>query len=102
MSTEPTDSSNLVQVDAYMVPEERAARYIADRERLAAFSIAYMTQFCASVQRCWEGSEDGEAVVGMNEAGEIISLIHLDPDGVRLLDKPDELKEYLRPNSTSD
>lgn len=102
MSSKRTDSSNMVQVDAYLIPEERAAQYVADRERLAAFASAYMTQFCASVQRCWQGSEDGEAVVGLNEAGEIISMIHLDPDGVRSLDKPDDLKAYLRPDPTAE
>lgn len=98
MSSDPTRSSNLVQVDAYMIPEESAAQYIADRERLAAVAIAYMSRFCTFVERCWQGSEDGEAIVGLDEAGEIISMIHLDPDGVRLLDRPDDLQDYLRPD----
>lgn len=102
MSSEPTRSSNLVQVDTCLVPEERAAQYIADRERLAAFAIACMSRFCASAERCWQGSEDREAIVELDEAGEIISMIHLDPDGVSLLDRADDLQDYLRPMRAAD
>ena len=83
-------------VDAYMVPNEEVDQYIADREELAAVAIGLMSPFCASVERCWKGSQDGEAIVGLDSAGEIISMIHLDPDGIELLHKPDELKAYLR------
>ena len=97
MSKKSTQPSNMVQVDAYMIPVERAEQYIADRETLAALAIELMTPFCASVERCWQGSEDGEAIVGLNGAGEILSMIHLDPDGIKLLDNVVALKEYLQP-----
>ena len=36
-------------------------------------------------------------IVGLNGAGEILSMIHLDPDGIKLLDNVVALKEYLQP-----
>lgn len=88
--------SGMTLVDVYMVPNENVGQYIADRERLAATAIKLMTPFCASVERCWKGSQDGEAIVGFNATGEIVSMIHLDPDDIELLNKPKELEAYLQ------
>lgn len=96
MAREFETASGMTLVDAYWVPNSEAGQYIADREALAEVATEFLKPFCASVERCWKGSEDGEAIVGMNSVGEIISLIHLDPDGVALLRKPEQLKAYLQ------
>lgn len=96
MTHESGKPSGMTLVDAYMVPDEDVDEYIADRERLAALAIKILTPSCALVERCWQGSEDGEAVVGFNAEGEILSMIHLDPDGIELLGKPEALRAYLR------
>ena len=96
MTRKSKKSFGMTCVDAYMVPNEDVAQYIADREKLAALAIELMKPSCASVERCWEGSQDGEAIVGFNAAGEIVSMIHLDPDGIKMLSNPEELKAYLQ------
>lgn len=78
-----------------MIPNEDLEQYIADRERLAARAIELLTPFCASVERHWQGSEDGEAVVGYDAQGNIFSHVHLDPDGIALLNRPGALEAYL-------
>lgn len=96
MTRKSKKASGMTLVDAYMVPNKHVDQYIADREKLAAIATELMKPFCASVERCWKGSQDGEAIVGFNSAGEIVSMIHLDPDGIELLNKPKELEAYLQ------
>lgn len=78
--TELPTRQGMVLVDAYWIPQANAANYINKREHLAQRLQVAMAQFCNKVERCWAGSEDGEAVVGYNSAGEIQTLRHLDPD----------------------
>ena len=67
-------------VDAYRVPACEAEAYRARREQLAQAARAHFRAAgCAAVQRCWAGSEDGEAVVGLDENGALLCLVHLDP-----------------------
>lgn len=34
------------------------------------------------MERLFAGSEDGEAIVGFNKKGEMVKLIHLDPETI--------------------
>ena len=89
---------DMVRVDAYMVPRSMARAYIADREACAEAAMAVMRTFCAHVSRDWAGSEDGEAVVGCDERGDLICMIHLDPEGIEEMKHAiaaDRLKAFL-------
>lgn len=88
----------MVKVDAYLVEAVHAHAYIAQREQAAARAMQAMRGFYHRVDRCRAGSQDGEAVVGINAKGEIVAMIHLDPQGVeRIHSLPDDaLAEMLR------
>ena len=82
-----------VRVDAYCVSSSEEKSYRADREELATRSLKVFGKYFHSTERCWAGSEDGEAVVGLNEKGELRALIHLDPMGIDLLKQnPSEIE----------
>ena len=83
-----------VLVDAYWVAEEEAEQYIAQREELARAALAFFSTYCHSVSRDWAGSEDGEAVVGYTQAGEIRSLVHLDGLGIQMMTESRDLQEF--------
>lgn len=88
----------MVWVDSYLIPVEEAEQYIADREFCAAEAAKVMERFCTSVSREWAGSEDGEAVVGVDQHGEILCMIHLDPTEIdRMMEEiqKGQLKEFL-------
>ena len=71
-----------VKIDAWMIPEAEAPRYEADREKAAqAMEKALQARYHHTARR-FRGSEDGEAVVGLDEKGEMQCLIHLDPSNV--------------------
>ena len=91
-------NGSMVKVDAWYVPAQDAPRYIEARERCAKAALDEMRFFCASAAREWAGSQDGEAVVGCDERGEIIAMIHLDPEGVSQMEqaiKDGALRELL-------
>ncbi len=69
----------MIQVDAYSVPADEAAAYIALREECATIATAVFKKYCADVRREWAGSEDGEAITGYDANGHLQCLIHLDP-----------------------
>lgn len=84
----------LVKVDAYFVPFDEEEQYRKDREELALRAEMIFKEFCAIVKRDWAGSEDGEAITGLNENGELIALIHLDPYGVEMLNSSENLQIF--------
>lgn len=71
------------KVDAYLIPEHEADRYEAEREEAKALALEAMRSFCHSAGLDFAGSQDGEAVLGYDEAGACVALIHLDPEGVK-------------------
>lgn len=88
----------MVKVDAYWIPAADAPAYIAARQRTVQRVDALLRQFCVDVQRCWQGSQDGEAVVGRDANGDIIALLHLDPQDVQTAESLDDaqLLAWLR------
>ena len=80
----------MILVDAYLIPAEQADAYIAAREALADKATRVLQEMCVSVERCWAGSQDGEAIVGLDAHGEIQALTHLDPDAVDALGALDD------------
>ncbi len=88
----------MVKVDAYMIPKEDAPLYIQKREDYAKKAAAVFSQYCAEVKRQWAGSEDGEAITGLNAQGELIMMIHLDPNGIENMEnaeKQGQLHDFL-------
>ena len=82
-----------VQVDAYCIPSSEVEVYKAQREELAEKALRFFETFCHHTSRDWAGSQDGEAVVGLNKQNEIIALIHLDPDGVEFMNQYPDVKD---------
>ncbi len=94
----PERVDGMVLVDSYYIPEEEAAQYIQDREFFAQKATEVFAEFCHSVTRDWKGSQDGEAVLGLNKEGSLIALVHLDPSDVEMMKKAykeGKLKEAL-------
>lgn len=94
----PDKDSKCVNVDGWMIPTERVERYRAARELCAAIASMIFAPYCAEVKRQWAGSEDGEAVTGLDKAGQLICLVHLDPDMVQQMAaarKAHTLRQYL-------
>ncbi len=74
-----------VCVDAYSIPAEHAMEYIAAREKCAAAAEAIYRSVYPTVLRQWAGSEDGEAVTALDAAGELVELVHLEPQEVEAM-----------------
>ena len=71
-----------VKVDAWLLSEEEAPRFRKDRETAAAAMEKALQKRYHHTARRFFGSEDGEAVVGLDESGEMQCLMHLDPGNV--------------------
>ena len=71
--------NDLVVVDAYWIPEDEAMEYIRDRELLALIATEIFTSEGFKVERDFAGSQEGEAIIGLENNGEIARFIHLDP-----------------------
>lgn len=98
MSSKYKKMDGMVLVDAYWILEEEAEAYIAEREEAASRALRAFLTFCVGTDRCGEGSEDGEYIVGINSNGEYRGLIHLDPASVAsiLAASPEELVALLK------
>ncbi len=74
-------------VDGYWVPYKEAASWSRRVKRSKKAAMDAMATFCPFVVAQWKGSEDGEAVCGLDSKGELIALIHLDAEGVETIEK---------------
>ncbi|HGN6586248.1 TPA: hypothetical protein ACKU3G_004045 [Bacillus cereus] len=83
------------KVDAYLIPNKMVKKYIEDREILALEIQKYYNSLGLKSKRCFLGSEDGEALVGIDKEGKYTKLIHLDPDTVEGMLNSDNLMNYL-------
>lgn len=86
--TTPIESATLV--DGWYIPDDEVEQYCADREHCAALAAKLFTTFCHEVTLDWAGSEDGEAVVGLGDDGELIALVHLDPRNIEMLTRAEK------------
>ena len=85
-----------VRVDAYLIPENEAEAYIADREYYAEKAAEIFREFYPLVFRAWAGSEDGEAVTAYDKDGRLMMHIHLDPSGISGMKEADQKGELRR------
>lgn len=90
------EGNGWVRVDAWLIPEEKAASYIVDREYYAGMAEEIFLEFCPVVRRDWAGSEDGEAVTACDENGRLMMHVHLDSDNVRAMTEADRRGEFRR------
>lgn len=97
-SSKEKERKGQVLLDNYWIDESILEEYIANRKKATDKAIAAMLNFCATVNKEWAGSEDGEAVVGYDENGNIRSVIHLDPLSIKkiLSMKKKELIDFLK------
>ena len=93
------NKDSFVKVDAYLIPTGEHEGYVRDRDELREKAKEVFSLDCAHVECDFSGSEDGEAVVGVNEDGEIVHLIYLDPMNVEeylFAKDTHKLKEFFK------
>ncbi|MDE8257149.1 hypothetical protein PT250_07185 [Erysipelothrix rhusiopathiae] len=78
----PIYMDDMVLVDAYYVPSSTVESYIKDREFFAMKAQDVFSSFCSQVERKWENTEEGEAIVGYDENNNIAALVYLNPKGI--------------------
>ena len=86
-------------VGGYWVPYREAAAYKRRVKRLKKAALSAMGRLCPYAIAQFANSQDGEAVTGLDEKGELIALIHLDSEGLDLIEKALEegrLEEALK------
>ena len=74
-------------VGDYHIPYREAAAYERRVERCRGAALSAMRAFCPYALPQWKGGQDGEAVMGLDRKGELIALIHLDSEGMDLIDR---------------
>lgn len=89
----PVKIDGMTLVDAYYIPDDRLEEYRRDREAMAEKATAIFKEHCATVRRDFKGSEDGEALLGLDKRGEITLFIHLDPENIEAMVDADERGE---------
>ncbi len=92
-------------VGGYWVPYQEAAEWSRRVKRSRKAAMDAMATYCPYVISQWKGSEDGEAVCGLDSKGDLVSVIHLDVDGVDLIEqgiKDGNLAEVLRDSNEAD
>lgn len=88
----PLEMDGMVLVDSYYIPKEQAEEYSKDREYYAQKTKEIFAKFCYEVVRDWKGSQDGEGILGRDRSGELIAVVHLDPDFVEMMKDADRKK----------
>lgn len=70
---------NMILIDAYYIPLEEAAEYVALRDQVAGVIAQAWTEMGWQAARHWQGSQDGEAVCAYDENDDLQAAVHLDP-----------------------
>ena len=94
----PEKMNGMTLVDAYYILDEEVEEYVFYREKYAEILLKAFKEKYNSAERAFQGSQDGEAVIGLDEDGNLINLIHLDPmtvDEMKKAEKEDKIEEYL-------
>lgn len=76
-----------VLVGGYWVPYQQAGAWRRRVKLARKHAVSAMKTFCPYVLPQWAGSEDGEAVTGLNNQGDLMAIIHLDDNGIALIEK---------------
>jgi hypothetical protein len=74
-------------VGGYHIPYREAASYKRRIKRCRRAAKEAMASFCPIALAQWQDSQDGEAVCGLDAKGNLIAIIHLDSDGLDLIDR---------------
>ncbi|PKK38674.1 hypothetical protein ABB02_01980 [Clostridiaceae bacterium JG1575] len=85
-------------VGSYYIPDDLVDEYLRNRKELARKARRIFKKYCHSVCRDFKGSQDGEALIGLDEHGKIKMFIHLDPDGIdamRAAEDEGTLEQFL-------
>ncbi|MCJ1779216.1 hypothetical protein [Mammaliicoccus sciuri] len=84
-------------VDAYYIQDDQVELYKQDRERYSDALIYILSQYFSEVDRMFEGSDDGEAIVAFQN-GEPKKCIYLNPetiDQLRIYEQEMALKQAI-------
>lgn len=88
---------DMTLIDAYYIPNDQVEQYTHDRERYSDALLYILSQFYETTERCFEGSDDGEAIVAFDD--DIPKkIVYLDPetvDALRMLETTKSLKQAI-------
>jgi len=71
----------------YHIPYREAAAWHRRVKRCRKAALRAMRAFCPYALAQWAGSEDGEAVTGLDRKGELVAIVHLDAEGLDFIEK---------------
>ncbi|MEB7806777.1 hypothetical protein NGC67_08765 [Mammaliicoccus fleurettii] len=94
---EPINIDGMTIVDAYYIQDSQVEAYKRDRERYSDALIYILGQFFSDVDRMFEGTDDGEAIVAFNN-DEPVKYIYLNPetiDQIRIYEQEMPLKSAI-------
>ena len=94
---EISEIDGMTIVDAYYIQDDQVELYKQDRERYSDALIYILSQYFSDVDRMFEGSEDGEAIVAFQN-GEPKKCIYLNPetiDQLRIYEQEMPLKQAI-------
>lgn len=78
---------DFVQIDAYMIPAAQAEMYRVLREAVAEDLLMYLEGSYAKVLRVSDDEAEGEAILALDEAGQEMMRIYLNPTNISLAQK---------------
>lgn len=94
---EISEIDGMTIVDAYYIQDDQVELYKQDRERYSDALIYILSQYFSDVDRMFEGSDDGEAIVAFQN-GEPKKCIYLNPetiDQLRIYEQEMPLKQAI-------
>ncbi|RIN86061.1 hypothetical protein BU011_11780 [Mammaliicoccus sciuri] len=94
---EISEVKGMTIVDAYYIQDDQVELYKQDRERYSDALIYILSQYFSDVDRMFEGSDDGKAIVAFQN-GEPKKCIYLNPetiDQLRIYEQEMPLKQSI-------
>lgn len=94
---EPLNIDGMTIVDAYYIENSQIEAYKTDRERYSDALIYVLKQYFTDVDRMFEGTDDGEAIVAFHN-DEPVKCIYLNPemiDQLRIYEQEMPLKQAI-------
>ncbi|WP_305752344.1 hypothetical protein [Mammaliicoccus sciuri] len=94
---EISEVDGMTIVDAYYIQDDQVELYKQDRERYSDALIYILSQYFSDVDRMFEGSDDGEAIVAFQNE-EPKKCIYLNPetiDQLRIYEQEMPLKQAI-------
>lgn len=85
-------------IDNYIVPMEDVANYLERRNYWRQQLITFFQPHFHKVTTGFKGSQDGEAIIALNEKNELELVLHLDPyylEKLETAEKNNNLEQYL-------